>query len=324
MTNVLYPSFGIKIADANMKPEFVIADTTMAEAPLDWKSQAAEPIKSKRDIELVINYFMNSKSKRGYRNALMFVAGINFGLRVSDLTQLRFGHLIRPDGSIKDEFYIREIKTARKRGKNDATVDENGEVKYKLKNPRRVFVNQSVKEMLRLYCGSLGEIKLDDYLFPGQKPGTKLSYQQIYHIFMTLLDHNPEVGRYGYRPGILVDQLTRPVHASTHMLRKTFAYHFIMNQRDQARAIQYLQICFGHSSQLITLAYAGITDDEIANLQLTMNLGGDVFGLDTEGMMQPVTEQELGNNVVNLEVPKNDPEEKFWESLNRNPMWNAM
>lgn len=300
-TKILTPEFksAFRIADASMDHGFVISDATMAEAPLEWKSQAAEPIKSKRDIEMIINYLLE---KRRYRDALMFVSGINFGLRVSDLTQLKFGHLIRPDGSFKDAFYIREIKTARKRGKNDKIVTETGEVQYKLKAPRRVFVNQTVQEMLRIYCNSLSEIRLDDYLFPGRKPGSVLSYPQIYNIFMTLLDHSPET----MKPGILADRLTRPVHASTHMLRKTFAYHFIMSQKDQARAIQYLQMCFGHSSQLITLAYAGITDDEIENLVLTMNLGGDVLGLDTEGMMAPVSEQETEGNVVELKIPARD------------------
>ena len=35
--------------------------------------------------------------------------------------------------------------------------------------------------------------------------------------------------------------------------------------KDKTRAIQLLQMLLGHSSQLCTLRYAGITDDELAD-----------------------------------------------------------
>jgi len=38
-----------------------------------------------------------------------------------------------------------------------------------------------------------------------------------------------------------------------------------MSAKDKTRAIQLLQMLLGHSSQLCTLRYAGITDDELAD-----------------------------------------------------------
>ena len=53
---------------------------------------AAEPIKSMNDIFKISEYLI--KNKR-YRDNMLFIVGINFGLRVSDLRMLRFSNLIR-------------------------------------------------------------------------------------------------------------------------------------------------------------------------------------------------------------------------------------
>ena len=62
------------------------------------------------------------------------------------------------------------------------------------------------------------------------------------------------------------------IHASTHCLRKTFAYHVIQSAPDRERAIEFLQKILGHSSQSITLRYAGITDEEIMDTYKGLNL----------------------------------------------------
>ena len=72
---------------------------------------------------------------------------------------------------------------------------------------------------------------------------------------------------------VINDELGIPVKASTHCLRKTFAYQVIMNAKDRSRAIEFLQKIFGHSSQQVTLHYAGITDDEIQDMYQNLNLG---------------------------------------------------
>ena len=58
-----------------------------------------------------------------------------------------------------------------------------------------------------------------------------------------------------------------------NFLRKTFAYHCIMQSPDRTRAIEFLQRILGHSSAAITLAYAGITDEEIRSTYKKLNLG---------------------------------------------------
>ena len=54
----------------------------------------------------------------------------------------------------------------------------------------------------------------------------------------------------------------------THTLRKTFAYHAYQQGRD----ITLIQKLLNHSSPSVTLAYIGITQDEMDDVYLTLNL----------------------------------------------------
>ena len=51
----------------------------------------SEPIKSMDDIIRISRYLIDNKR---YRDNMLFIVGINFGLRVSDLRMLQFSHLI--------------------------------------------------------------------------------------------------------------------------------------------------------------------------------------------------------------------------------------
>lgn len=67
-------------------------------------------------------------------------------------------------------------------------------------------------------------------------------------------------------------------HAGTHLMRKTFAYHHIVKAPDRARALEHLMLLLGHSSVAVTLRYAGITNDEIRNAYLNVQLGTTAAG----------------------------------------------
>lgn len=86
---------------------------------------------------------------------------------------------------------------------------------------------------------------------------------------------------------IVNDELHIPVHASTHMLRKTFAYHFLMAAPDRNRALELLSMQLNHSSIAYTLRYIGITQDEILDTCFRLDLG---FG----------HESKMENNVISL------------------------
>ena len=88
----------------------------------------SEPIKNTEDINRISKFLIANKR---YRDNMLFIIGINFGLRVSDLIQLRFTHLINDDLTFKTTFPVFEIKTKNTRKKkknryitiNDAVMD---------------------------------------------------------------------------------------------------------------------------------------------------------------------------------------------------------
>ena len=202
------------------------------------KKEAAEPLKRPEDIIKVSEYLVNTGR---YRDNLIFVLGINLGLRCGDLSRLKVGHLLEEGGAAyRDEFTIQEEKTS----------------KY-----RKLYLNESIYDAADLYFESVGVVNLNDYLFKcesnrGKNLNQPLSVRSIERMLKEVI--NEKCG---------ID-----IHASTHCLRKTFAYHVIQSAPDRERAIEFLQKILGHSSQSITLRYAGITDEEIMDTYKGLNL----------------------------------------------------
>ena len=77
----------------------------------------SEPIKSMDDIMRISEFLIQN---RRWRDNMLFIVGINFGLRASDLRLLRFSNLINDNLTFKDSFPILEKKTknTRKHRKN--------------------------------------------------------------------------------------------------------------------------------------------------------------------------------------------------------------
>lgn len=104
-----------------------------------------EPIRHTRDIEAM-------KKALAGRNKLMFIMGVSFGLRITDLLSLRVGDLRG-----KDSFIIGEEKTKKK---------------------RKITLSSSVKEEIAKLEGSA-----DDYVFKSRQGGNKpITRVQAYRI----------------------------------------------------------------------------------------------------------------------------------------------
>ena len=227
------------------------------------RSQKAEPIKSAEDIQKVTDYLITN---RRYRDNLLFICGINFGLRIGDLLRLKVGHLLNPDGmSYRTQITIKEEKTD----------------KFRI-----VYPNDAVMDAADLYFQDLQmkrePIDLNDYLFRNlshnktrtiverDEDGNVIEKKQVTgvtdeHMTIRSVDRMLK--------NVINDKCHIDIHASTHCLRKTFAYHVIITASDRPRAVEFLQKIFGHSDQSITLHYAGITDDEIMKTYQQLNLG---------------------------------------------------
>ena len=204
---------------------------------------AAEPIKSMDDIFKISQYLISTGR---YRDNMLFIVGINFGLRVSDLRVLRFSNLINDNLTFKESFAVFEQKTrnTRKRKKN-----------------RYITINNAVMEAVTLYLENTPNISLSDYMFRsisnrGKKQNEPLSIKSVDRILK----------------GIATD-LSLSVKMSTHTLRKTFCYHQMVMSHNDSRKLLLLQKMLNHSSPAQTLDYIGITSEEIDEAYKKLNLG---------------------------------------------------
>ena len=235
--NTLRASTSRKLATGLIAP--AKEDTTTELAP----EHAAEPIKSVDDIFAISQYLI---SKGRYRDNMLFIVGINFGLRASDLRMLRFSNIINENCTFRDSFPIFEKKTrnTRKRKKN-----------------RYITINTAVVEAVTLYLENTPGVSLSDYMFRsisnnGSNVNEPISVYSIERILK----------------GIAKD-LDLNVKMSTHTLRKTFCYHQMLLSHNDSRKLLLLQKMLNHSSPVQTLEYIGITSEEIEDAYRQLNLG---------------------------------------------------
>lgn len=204
---------------------------------------AAEPIKSVDDIFRISQYLI---SNGRYRDNMLFIVGINFGLRVSDLRMLRFSNLINDNCTFRDSFPVFEKKTrnTRKRKKN-----------------RYITINTAVVEAVTLYLENTPGVCMSDYMFRslsnrGGNVNEPLSIKSIDRILKGI-----------------ASELDLSVKMSTHTLRKTFCYHQMLMSHNDSRKLLLLQKMLNHSSPAQTLDYIGITSEEIEDAYRKLNLG---------------------------------------------------
>lgn len=222
----------------------------------------SEPIKSLEDIDRVSHYLL---ANGRYRDNMLFIVGINFGLRVSDLIQLRFSQLIDNNYTFKTTFPILEKKTKNTR---------------KVKKNRYISINSAVMDAITIYLEHT-QCKLDDYMFRsesnrGGNQNKPLSRQSVDRILKEISD-TLELGN----------------KMATHSMRKTFAYHQMVMSNNDPRKLLLLQKMFGHSTAAQTLDYIGITGEEIEEAYMRLNLGSrEHYLVDStiqEGILTPVS-----------------------------------
>lgn len=219
----------------------------------------AEPIKSRDDI-CRISRFLIANEK--YRDNMMFIVGINFGLRVSDLIQLRFVDIFNEDLSFKTTFPVFEIKT-----RNTRKVCKN----------RYITINEAVMDAVVLYLEHC-PASLSDYMFRsesnrGKNANKPISRKSVDRILKEI-----------------AEALNLNCHVSTHTLRKTFAYHQMLMSNNDPRKLLLLQKMFGHSSVIQTLEYIGITEEEVEDAYKNLNLG-----LGSDNMLDSTIEEVKSN-----------------------------
>lgn len=201
---------------------------------------AVEPI---RDIKTIKRMRAVLKSQ-STRNELLFILGINVGIRISDILKLKFVDLIKPNKkTIKKSVTIKEKKTGK---------------------TKTFYIGDVVAKVLESYMKELSTFDLDDYIFKSRKGENKpITRQQAYRIlnnaaeFIGLIERDPNTG-------VLIGG-----EIGTHTLRKTFGFHAYKN----GVSLELLMSLFNHSSKEITLRYIGITEEQKKAVYLQSNLG---------------------------------------------------
>ena len=222
---------------------------------------SSEPIKSLEDIYRISEYLVENER---YRDNMLFIVGINFGLRCSDLRTLRFGDLITENFMFKDTFPVFEKKTrnTRKRKKN-----------------RYITINDAVIEAVTLYLENTPNVTLSDYMFRsesnhGVNSNEPLAIQSVNLILK----------------GIAKD-LDLNIRMSSHSLRKTFCYWMMVQGQNDSRRLLLLQKILNHSTPAQTLQYIGLTNEEIAEAYRNLNIGSQKYA------------NLIDSNIVEMDIP---------------------
>lgn len=140
-----------------------------------------EPIKDIRSI----NEIKKELKEQSQRDLLLFVFGINTGIRVSDLLSLKVCDVW--DGGEAKEFLV----LAPSKNHEEQTI----------------YLNNSVREELKIYLAEFPP-QCHDYLFKSKKNDLPITRQQAYRIINTAAKKVGIPGKIG-----------------THTPRKTFGYH---------------------------------------------------------------------------------------------------
>lgn len=211
-------------------------------------SSEVYPFNTEEEIKTIIDVFNkrideatnDNQRQIACRNKMLFLIGINLGIRASDLCGLRYSFFMNTDGTFKD-FYSLQPKKTKKTGKYV-----------------KLYFNDVVKKSITNYLKEYQMEDMDEYLFKSRKGDGHITEISLGRIIKDAAD---EAG---------IDK-----NICSHTLRKTFGYWAWHNAEDKNKALVVLQAIFNHSSPAITSKYIGLTDNEMANVFNTLDLGLD-------------------------------------------------
>lgn len=211
-------------------------------------SSEVYPFTSEDEIKAMIDVFDKrideasdeNKKQIATRNKMLFLIGINLGIRASDLCGLKYSFFMNNDGTFKDSYSLQPKKT-KKTGKFV-----------------KLYFNDTVKKAITNYLENYPMEDINEYLFKSRKGDKHIT--EI-HLGKVIKDAAKEVG------------IERNI--CSHSLRKTFGYFVYHNADDKNNALVILQTIFNHSSPAITSKYIGLTDDEVSDVFNSLDLGLD-------------------------------------------------
>ena len=209
-------------------------------------SSEVYPFNTKAEIESMINLFNKrieeapdeNKRQIACRNKMMFLIGINVGLRASDLITLKWSFFLNNNGEFK-EFYTIQPKKTRKQ-----------------KKFVKLYFNKAAKKAVVDYIAEYPIQNMDDYLFKSRKGDKHITEIALGNIIKTAAK---EVG---------IEK-----NICSHSLRKTFGFWAWHNAEDKNKALVTLQMLFNHSDCTTTMKYIGLLSSEIEDMFNSVDLG---------------------------------------------------
>lgn len=216
------------------------------------KSSEVYPFRTKEEVKAMIDVFDNHimeatdehHRQLASRNKLLFIIGINVGLRASDLVTLKWNFFLNgvSNGEYDfKEFYALQPKKTRKQ-----------------KKFVKMFFNNAVKKAVTEYLNEFPTENLDSYLFESREGDESITTKTLWRIIKNAAKEAGLSDNYG-----------------SHSLRKTFGKFCFEQAEDKTRAVIMLQKIFNHSDSVTTLKYIGILDDDIEEMYDGLNLGLD-------------------------------------------------
>ena len=197
-----------------------------------------KPITSREELNMILDMLVREQR---YREALLIVMGVNFGLRYSDLSALRICDFVNPDLTPKESTVIIEQKTQK---------------------PRQLLINPTVHQYLMLHLNNytvgrghqVVTPNIGDLIFmncSNSRPADSheaapLSHTSMQRMIKKIMKDAGLKGNY-----------------NTHSLRKTFGRLYMADRKGDPTALYELQRLYGHSSPMITFLYIGMTPEEM-------------------------------------------------------------
>ena len=168
------------------------------------------PFTTEEEIKTMIDVFDkrineapdDNKRQIASRNKMMFLIGINLGIRASDLTQLRYSFFMKDNREFKD-FYTLQPKKTRKTGKFV-----------------KLYFNQTVQKAIANYIEEYPFEDIDEYLFKSRKGNSPINERTLCNI----------ISNAAIDAGI-------EKNIGSHSLRKTFGRFVFHNAMDKNKAL---------------------------------------------------------------------------------------
>lgn len=178
------------------------------------------------------------------RNKMLFIIGVNVGLRASDLRTLTWDFFFEKmsNGSLRfrDGYSLRPKKTS----KHNKYV--------------QLRFNDTVKKVIGWYVSIYPITDVKDYVFKSSQSDNAITVDMMWRVIKGAAK---EAG------------ITQNI--GTHSLRKSFCRRLYDNAQDKSKALVVLQKILNHSSSLTTLNYIGITNDDMDDAFDNINIGID-------------------------------------------------